>query len=178
MAIKKKDRGWRRLYSTKTILVIRVFDADTVYAPIIPAHPCMHSSGSQVSPLWIHQPPFSAARVNSRSWTWVSPLSVKTSDQWTRCLKQSQVNTLYHHNLLTNTPLPLPLAWLSHSTPSPLLCLHPSLHLSILSHRLVMLSVRARMCHSWRELLSTTGAQLSSVSFFVFVCLFEGCDGG
>lgn len=140
-----------------------------------PLHAFVRVSGQS---LWIHQPPFSAARVNSRSWTWVSPLSVKTSDQWTRCLKQSQVNTLYHHNLLTNTPLPLPLAWLSHSTPSPLLCLHPSLHLSILSHCLVMLSVRARMCHSWRELLSTTGAQLSSVSFFVFVCLFEGCDGG
>lgn len=85
-----------------------------------PLHAFVRVSGQ---PLWIHQPPFSAARVNSRSWTWVSLLSVKTSDQWTRCLKQSQVNTLYHHNLLTNTPLPL--AWLSHSTPSPLLCLIP-----------------------------------------------------
>lgn len=178
MAIKKKDRGWRRFYSTKTILVIRVFDADTVYAPIIPAHPCMHSSGSQVSPYESISPRSqlqgSIQGLEPECPCCLSRPQTSERDAWNN--PKSTPSTTITSS--PTPPLPLPLAWLSHNTPSPLLCLHPSLHLSILSHRLVMLSVRARMCHSWRELLSTTGAQLSSVSFFVFVCLFEGCDGG
>lgn len=51
-------------------------------------------------------------------------------------------------------------------------CLHPSLNLSILSHCLVILSVRVRIWHSWRGLLSTAGAQLSSLCV-LFFCVCE-----
>lgn len=80
-----------------------------------------------------------------------------------RCLQHSQVNSppQQHHSSLI-----LPVC-LSHNTPSPFLCLHPSLHLSILSHCLVNTSVRAR--------LVTPGEGCLALSWALFVCFFCLC---
>lgn len=64
----------------------------------------------------------------------------------------------------------------SSETPLPQFPLSSSLFLSsTLQHNLVMLSVRARISHSWRLLLSTTGDPLNSLCALlcVFVCRFE-----
>lgn len=158
---------WPKIY------ISRLFDVQWIYKHMSNQfQPYMHLPGSKVSCVPLQHPP--RLQLQGSVVGHELSLSADEPDVWN--IPGSAASTTIAS--ITNTPLPHS-PCLSPIISSPPLCLHFSLHLSILSHCLVMLSVRTRLCHSWRGLLSTSGAQLSSLwVLFLFVCLFGGWGVG
>lgn len=149
---------WLKIY------ISCLFDVQWIYKHMSTQfQPNMHLPGLKISFVLLQHPP--RLQLQGSVVGHELSLSADEPDVWNIPRSAASITIA-----IINTPLPHS-PCLSPITSSPSLCLHLSLHLSILSHYLVMLSVRTRHCHSWRGLLSTSGAQLSSLWVLFCVCV-------